>query len=873
MDSPPNYSKKERNFLELDLKDQSTLSTDTQPVLVVQSPKTPTLSRKLKAVSLDSEPQPQSNTLEVSRDVFSMPNTPKRQVKHKLSCDLDDGIPKGTLAPSFTSNLKKFPSNNSISGSQTLKTLPEINALQDFSDCPIPEPQKVRAKGLLERRGSNASLTIDLGSTQSIPDIKSVPFNRLNTAKSVSNLYLSSTSSVEKCAHAKKSEVKVNTDRRKSQETCGNCTIYESVPKMSVWNSRCQNLKRCSYCSKSRRKSLSNENLYVPHCRFCESENKESENKHCKGINQREISSRQPDLEDSQYVSDDLKLHLKNIEYLKKAGNMLSVLDLKGACERTSTLHQEFWEVPINLPEKCYVSGSQSKNRYNGIIPNEHSRVLLSPNNGYIHANFIKGPDYIETAYIATQGPLSNTCIDFWEMVWYSQCKCIVMLTNLVEKGKNKCELYFPLGKKTDISEATFLYIETVKQFDKFTFDQKNPAECVTEIFEFEEKNEVTFGKYHIKFVSQRELDECQIRLLELKKTDTNVEPRVIHHYWYNKWPDHNKAPPEQVLKIAIDVLSIIDGKQENNEIVDLNLNASEHSDCEDISTNILSSNENGSRFTFNEAIEASNSCTALESTNQIEICQEVNNIPISTNSSMDIESYHGEVDYTETTYTTRSNDCSTMYCEKVDVKTETFYSSTNQNNFSFSTNLQNKSNKETSDIDHRISLDDQNTYTCDIRHQSTSYHERSACRTDVPSEPSTSNPRSREGSISDFNKETLSNRCSLDSKLGHLNKTSGFKSQLKREMYPLKPKPGINNRKKSTEHVKLPIVVHCSAGIGRTGCFLAILNGIQQLRRSNKVDILAILCSLRLNRGGMVQTAEQYELIHRVLSLYCDTL
>lgn len=66
MNSPSNYNIKERNFLELDLKDQSTLSTDAQPVFVVQSPKTPTLSRKLKAVSLDSEPQPQSNTLEVS---------------------------------------------------------------------------------------------------------------------------------------------------------------------------------------------------------------------------------------------------------------------------------------------------------------------------------------------------------------------------------------------------------------------------------------------------------------------------------------------------------------------------------------------------------------------------------------------------------------------------------------------------------------------------------------------------------------------------------------------------------------------------------------------------------------------------------------
>lgn len=74
--------KKERNFPALELNDPSTLNANPpQPVLVIHSPKTPTLSRKLKAVSLDSDPPKQTDSLEVSRDVFSMPNTPKKQVK------------------------------------------------------------------------------------------------------------------------------------------------------------------------------------------------------------------------------------------------------------------------------------------------------------------------------------------------------------------------------------------------------------------------------------------------------------------------------------------------------------------------------------------------------------------------------------------------------------------------------------------------------------------------------------------------------------------------------------------------------------------------------------------------------------------------
>lgn len=65
------------------------------------------------------------------------------------------------------------------------------------------------------------------------------------------------------------------------------------------------------------------------------------------------------------------------------------------------------------------------------------------------------------------------------------------------------------------------------------------------------------------------------------------------------------------------------------------------------------------------------------------------------------------------------------------------------------------------------------------------------------------------------------------------------------------------------------PAVVHCSAGIGRTGCFIAILNGIKQLLVEQKVDVLGIVCNMRLNRGGMVQNSEQYELIHKVLCLF----
>uniref|UniRef100_A0A2M3ZJY2 protein-tyrosine-phosphatase n=1 Tax=Anopheles braziliensis TaxID=58242 RepID=A0A2M3ZJY2_9DIPT len=43
--------------------------------------------------------------------------------------------------------------------------------------------------------------------------------------------------------------------------------------------------------------------------------------------------------------------------------------------------------------------------------------------------------------------------------------------------------------------------------------------------------------------------------------------------------------------------------------------------------------------------------------------------------------------------------------------------------------------------------------------------------------------------------------------------------------------------------------------------------------REIGQVDILGIVCNLRLQRGGMVQNSEQYELIHRALCLYLEKL
>jgi receptor-type tyrosine-protein phosphatase R len=47
----------------------------------------------------------------------------------------------------------------------------------------------------------------------------------------------------------------------------------------------------------------------------------------------------------------------------------------------------------------------------------------------------------------------------------------------------------------------------------------------------------------------------------------------------------------------------------------------------------------------------------------------------------------------------------------------------------------------------------------------------------------------------------------------------------------------------------KPPVLVHCSAGIGRTGCYIAMAIGMQQIDCEDKVDILKIVTQLRQQR------------------------
>ncbi|XP_071799454.1 receptor-type tyrosine-protein phosphatase T-like isoform X2 [Asterias amurensis] len=130
-----------------------------------------------------------------------------------------------------------------------------------------------------------------------------------------------------------------------------------------------------------------------------------------------------------------------------------------------------------NLPDEVLYSCSVAKedenkklNRYANIIPYDDSRVILQKlandptSSDYVNASYIDGFN-APKQYIATQGPNTASVPDMWRMIWQENCTKIVMLTNLLEGVKGKCEQYWP-DKALSYGKITVTLVKEVKRVD-----------------------------------------------------------------------------------------------------------------------------------------------------------------------------------------------------------------------------------------------------------------------------------------------------------------------------------------------------------------------------------------------------------------------
>ncbi|XP_077587056.1 tyrosine-protein phosphatase non-receptor type 21 isoform X1 [Stigmatopora nigra] len=175
----------------------------------------------------------------------------------------------------------------------------------------------------------------------------------------------------------------------------------------------------------------------------------------------------------------------------------------------TDELMKEYDSIPKCYPgAECTVAQmaeSADKNRFQDVLPYDDTRVELVPtkenNTGYINASHIKiDVGGQEWNYIASQGPLSNTCQDFWQMVWEQGVAIIAMVTAEEESGREKSFRYWPrLGSR---------------------------------------HNTVTYGRFKITTRFRTESGCYATTGLKIKHMVTGQE-RTVWHLQYTDWPDH----------------------------------------------------------------------------------------------------------------------------------------------------------------------------------------------------------------------------------------------------------------------------------------------------------------------------------------------
>ncbi|XP_041563827.1 tyrosine-protein phosphatase 10D isoform X3 [Drosophila elegans] len=157
-----------------------------------------------------------------------------------------------------------------------------------------------------------------------------------------------------------------------------------------------------------------------------------------------------------------------------------------------------FANLPCNRP----------KNRFTNILPYDHSRFKLQPvddddGSDYINANYMPGHNS-PREFIVTQGPLHSTREEFWRMCWESNSRAIVMLTRCFEKGREKCDQYWP--------------VDRVAMF---------------------------YGDIKVQLIIDTHFHDWSISEFMVSR---NCESRIMRHFHFTTWPDFGVPEPPQSL-------------------------------------------------------------------------------------------------------------------------------------------------------------------------------------------------------------------------------------------------------------------------------------------------------------------------------------
>eukprot|EP00055_Hartaetosiga_balthica_P010300 m.43559 g.43559 ORF g.43559 m.43559 type:complete len:1290 (-) comp7117_c0_seq1:32-3901(-) len=204
----------------------------------------------------------------------------------------------------------------------------------------------------------------------------------------------------------------------------------------------------------------------------------------------------------------------------------LTGVQLQALTSEGMNVIDEFASVPTNAASlEDVLQPEMEKNRFVTILPNIHTRVVLSTKShssvgsGFINANFVRGFDGSERRYVLTQAPLPDTVEDLLHMVWDQRISTIVMLCRLVEDGTIVCPRYFPTRTKWHQVAAP-----------------TNDGDVTSKT------RRLVFGRFSLQLTKEVESDVFTISKFKLR--NGSLGSRTLSHISYHLWPHTAQTPP-----------------------------------------------------------------------------------------------------------------------------------------------------------------------------------------------------------------------------------------------------------------------------------------------------------------------------------------
>ncbi|RXN07035.1 receptor-type tyrosine- phosphatase epsilon-like isoform X3 [Labeo rohita] len=515
--------------------------------------------------------------------------------------------------------------------------------------------------------------------------------------------------------------------------------------------------------------------------------------------------------------------------------------------------------------EEANKEENKEKNRYPNILPYDHSRVILTaidgaPCSDYINASYIDG--YTDTnKFIAAQGPKQDTVADFWRMIWEQKSATIVMLTNLKERKEDKCYQYWP-------DQGCWTYGNVRVAVEDFTA-----------------LVDYTIRKFCVQY----------------QASDGTKTPRLVTQLHFTSWPDFGVPfSPIGMLKFLKKVKQV-NPSYAGPIVVHCSAGVGRTGTfiVIDAMIDMMYAEKKVDVFGFVSRIREQRSQLIQTDLQYSFVYQALLEYFLYGDTELDVSSLEGHLDKLHNTSAPLDRvgleeefkKLTNMRIMKENMRTGNLPANMKKNRvlqiipYDFNrVILSMKRGQEFTDYVNASFIDGyrQKDYYIatqgPLAHTVDDFWRMDKCFQYWPTEDSVT--------YGEFTVEIKGDTLCDTFSLRDLLLTYGPEKQtrLVRHFHfhgwpeigiPAEGKGMIDIiaavQKQQQQSGNHPIVVHCSAGAGRTGTFIALSNILERVKAEGLLDVFQTVKSLRMQRPHMVQTVEQYDFCYRVVQDFVD--